>query len=556
MAASSVKQPLKLLMAQLNPTVGAVTANTEQIIQIITQYQSEYDLIVFPELAITGYPIEDLVFRDDWLFEVETALQTIIESTGDCHVVVGHPSRSAAGRLNSASILYQKCCIKTYHKHHLPHDDVFDEPRYFKSGELDPCIIRIKDDTLGLIICEDLWQPGPAQAVIDQHADILVVINASPFHRQKYQQRLQAIQQATQHHLATIYVNQVGGQDELVFDGRSLFIDKQGKICGQAPAFKAGLLGIDYQDAVFSQVRTPLLTPNPQDIRWPMPAPLPASDDEPALIYQALICGLRDYVNKNQFPGVLLGLSGGVDSALSLALAVDALGAHRVTAVFMPSRYTARISQEDALAQIQTLGVKHFILPIEDSLQSVLATLSPALSDYAPDVTEENLQARIRGLLLMALSNKTHHMLLSTSNKSEVAVGYTTLYGDMCGGFAVLKDVYKTMVYTLCHYRNHVSPIIPARVLTRPPSAELAFDQTDQDNLPAYDLLDKILEGYIENRLGADALIAQGYPEQSVRQVIRLITKNEYKRYQSPPGVKITSCAFGKDWRYPLTKHI
>ncbi len=549
MAAHTTKGSLRLLMAQINPTVGAVADNARRMIQLIQQYQASHDLIIFPELALTGYPIEDLVFRESFMQEVETALETIQQCTESCHVVIGHPSRHQTQRFNSASVFYQKHLIIQYHKHHLPNYGVFDEARYFTAGKLQACTFDIHGYKLGLIICEDLWQPGPAEAVLQAEADGLIIINASPFVKQKHEQRLLKLRHYTKNQRPAFYVNQIGGQDELVFDGRSLVLNQKGEIYAEAPAFAESILSMHYQDETFTHLSIQTLDTE----NLPL---LTHHKEEPDLIYQALCCGLRDYVNKNKFPGVLLGLSGGVDSALTLALAVDALGPSRVTAVYMPSRYSATMSQEDALTQIETLGVKHLILPIENAFEALLDTLNPVLSNHTPDITEENMQARIRAILLMAISNKNNLMLLSTSNKSEAAVGYTTLYGDMCGGFSVLKDVYKTMVYTLSRYRNSLSPVIPERVLTRAPSAELAFNQKDQDRLPEYSLLDAILEGYIEEQMDASTLIAKGYPKETVLRVIELIVRNEYKRYQSPPGVKITSRAFGRDWRYPLTNRL
>ncbi len=541
-------------MAQINPTVGAIASNTARIIELISTHQSQYDLIVFPELCITGYPIEDLVFRDAMLDEVEVARQAIINCTKDCHVIIGYPSRNHHLRFNTAAILYKQHCIAEYHKFHLPNYGVFDEARYFTAGNHEPCLFTIHGYQLGLVICEDLWQPGPVESAIKHGVELLITINASPFELQKATQRQQQLRTYAKQHIAIVYVNQVGGQDELVFDGRSCVMDANGDFPFEASTFTEDLYAIHYQAGTFTTASGSIKKPGLEN-KLPFHLSTP-QDDSCALIYQALMCGLRDYVNKNQFPGVLLGLSGGIDSALTLAIAVDALGASRVKAVFMPSRYTADISEEDALIQIRTLNVAYEILPIEKSYQAIIETLAPVFVDQQADTTEENLQARIRGLLLMALSNKSGFMLLNTSNKSEMAVGYSTLYGDMCGGFSVLKDVYKTMVYSLAHYRNHLSPVIPERVLTRPPTAELAFNQTDQDSLPDYGLLDAILKDHIENRLDAAALIQAGYPQETVLKVVKLIARNEYKRYQSPPGTKITACAFGRDWRYPITKHL
>lgn len=527
-------QTLSILMAQINPTVGAITDNAAKIIDIIQRHDSTHDLIVFPELALTGYPPEDLLFRDELFFQIDTALKSIQDNTHNCHVIVGHPTCDKGQCYNAASILFNHNRTALYHKQLLPNYGVFDEQRYFINGEARPCLLTIKNYQLGICICEDIWEPGPVDQLIEEGVKILVCINASPFEEGKYALRESLLRAWAQRGLTVVYINQVGGQDDLVFDGQSMALDYTGNVCARSPAFIEHLQTVKIQGKQIQASITPLLT-------------------KEALTYQALVCGLRDYVEKNNFPGVLLGLSGGVDSALVLALAVDALGASRVHAVLMPSRYTADISVEDAKQQADTMQVCYTTLPIEPAFKVLLTTLAPSFKGLAPDKTEENLQARIRGMLLMALSNKTGNMLLSTSNKSETAVGYCTLYGDMAGGFSVLKDVLKTTVYTLANYRNTLSPTIPARVLTRAPSAELASNQTDQDNLPDYATLDSIITAYMEDNLGADKIICKGYKTEDVLKVIKLIKHNEYKRRQAPPGVKISRRAFGRDWRYPIT---
>lgn len=529
-----MSQSLTLLMAQINPTVGAVELNSNKMTGIITSHQHNHDIILFPELSLTGYPLEDMLFRDQLFTKIEAALKDIAACTTNCYVIVGHPSRQNEILHNTASIFFNGQCVAQYHKQHLPNYGVFDEKRYFTPGDPKPCLFTVKGYRIGLCICEDLWQAGPVDQMINGKAQVLLSMNASPFDVTKYEQRLTLVKQYAKRGLAVVYVNLVGGQDELVFDGQSFAFDNQGQLRARAPVFSEHLQTLTFHNNQMTSDISPLL-------------------EKPALLYQALMCGLRDYVNKNNFPGVLLGLSGGVDSALTLAIAVDALGPSRVFAVLMPSRYTADISNQDALAQLKLLNVDHITLPIEAIFNTVLTTLEPAFTGRSPDTTEENIQARIRGVLLMALSNKTGKMLLTTSNKSEAAVGYATLYGDMCGGFAVLKDVLKTTVYTLAHYRNALSLIIPERVLTRAPTAELAPNQTDQDNLPEYAVLDAIIQCYMDDRLDADAIIKLGYPKDIVLQVIKLIIRNEYKRRQAPPGVKITPCSFGRDWRYPIT---
>ena len=529
-----MQKTLTLMMAQINPTVGAIEKNAEKIIQIIHAHQGAHDVIVFPELAITGYPPEDLLLRPELLDRVNVAMKRIAEKTTNCHVFVGHPTQEQGKLYNSASVFFQGVRVALYHKQQLPNFGVFDERRYFTQGPETPCLLAINGYSVGLRICEDIWQTGPVDQLIEAGAELMICINASPFDQDKYAQRETLLKSHAKRGLSIVYLNQVGGQDELVFDGQSLVLDKSGQITARAPAFIECLQTVVFNDSHSVSNITPLLEKN-------------------ASIYEALVYGLREYVEKNKFPGVLLGLSGGIDSALTLCIAVDAIGASRVHAVMMPSRYTADISQSDALEQLQLLQVPHSTLPIEPAFNTLLTTLAPAFSNRPADTTEENIQARIRGILLMALSNKTGHMLITTSNKSETAVGYATLYGDMCGGFAVLKDILKTTVYDLARYRNTIQAVIPERVITRAPSAELALNQTDQDHLPDYPTLDAILCLYMEERLGADEIIAQGYEPAVVLQIIKRIVQNEHKRRQAAPGVKITACAFDRDWRYPMT---
>lgn len=525
---------LTLLAAQINVTVGAIESNCAKIIAIIEQQQAQHDVIIFPELAICGYPPEDLLFRSTFQHQIQQALQSITSLTQDCHVVVGHPEWIDGHCYNTASVCHQGRIVAQYHKQKLPNYGVFDEMRYFTPGPAKPCIIQVKGYQLGLCICEDIWHEEPVTQVLAAGADALICINASPFDYAKPAQRHKLLQQHAASGLAIFYINMVGGQDELVFDGQSLAYDHQGRLCGQLPAFTECLQSMSLTQQKISANMHP--TPNKTE-----------------LIYQALVCATRDYVTKNGFPGVLLGLSGGIDSALTLAIAVDALGASRVHAVLMPSRFTASMSIEDAKAQADAMHVAHSTLSIEPAFASLLDTLTPSFAGLPKDTTEENLQARIRGMLLMALSNKTGNMVLITSNKSESAVGYATLYGDMAGGFAVLKDVLKTKVYELAHYRNSIAPVIPSRVISRAPSAELAPNQTDQDSLPAYDILDGIIQAYMEQNQDETAIIAQGFNAEEVRRVIQLIKRNEYKRRQSAPGPKISPRAFGKEWRYPIS---
>ncbi|CEG57486.1 putative glutamine-dependent NAD(+) synthetase [Legionella fallonii LLAP-10] len=521
-------------MAQINPTVGAIESNCKKIIAIINDHQVQHDVIIFPELALTGYPPEDLLFRKEFHQAVTKNLKIIQEATKECHVIIGHPMQIDEYCYNAASIFYKGQKTHEYHKQNLPNYEVFDESRYFTPGKKDPCILEILGYKIGVIICEDLWHPGPAEDLLHQGISVLIVINASPFDFSKYDRRRTLLRSYAEQGISIIYVNQIGGQDELLFDGQSIAIDKKGNVCSRAPAFEEDLRSVQINHNEVTGSITPLLS-------------------NEALIYKALVCGTRDYVRKNNFPGALVGLSGGIDSALTLTVAVDALGADQVHAVMMPSQYTVSMSNEDALQQIEKLNVSHSILPIEPTYNTLMSTLEPVFKGLPLDTTEENVQARIRGILLMALSNKTGKIVLTTSNKSETAVGYATLYGDMAGGFAVLKDVLKTQVYNLANYRNSITEVIPQRVIDRAPSAELKDNQTDQDSLPEYAVLDAIITAYMEEDLSPDEIIEQGFNPEIVQRVVTLIKRNEYKRRQAAPGIKISPIAFGKDWRYPIT---
>ena len=526
--------PIKILMAQINPTVGAISENIQKILEIIRDNQKTHDLIVFPELAITGYPPEDLLFRKELYHAVEISLNQIKAITENCYIIVGHPTLKPEGCYNSLSVFHKGIKIRQYHKQNLPNYEIFDEARYFLAGPPESCILMVKEHKIGLLICEDLWEKGPADDLLNEQVSTIISINASPFDYDKYFRREEVIKEYTQQGLNIIYVNQIGGQDELLFDGQSLAIDKQGALCARSAVFIEDLTTVELHEDK-------------------MTGPIAPSLEIEELIYKALVCGTKDYVLKNKFPGVLLGLSGGIDSALTLAIAVDALGADRVHAVMMPSVYTAALSNDDALEQIKTLKVSYSTLAINPIFNTINETLKDDFKSFSPDLTEENIQARIRGLLLMALSNKTGKMVLTTSNKSESAVGYATLYGDMAGGYAVLKDVLKTQVYALAQYRNNLSPVIPERVIIRPPSAELRDNQTDQDSLPEYHILDAIIVGYVENNLTAEEIVQEGFDPLVVEKIIKLIKRNEYKRRQAAPGAKISPRAFGKDWRYPIT---
>lgn len=529
-----MQSKLNILMAQIDPMVGAIEANRNKIINIINSKGMDHDVIMFPELSLSGYPPEDLLFRKEFHQAIADNLEFIQAATSECYVIVGHPVLDKNKCYNGLSIFHQGQKIREYHKQNLPNYDVFDEVRYFTPGKKDPCILTVKNYKLGICICEDLWQPGPVEDLLAKQVDAILSINASPFHYNKYKIREELLVSYAKKGVAMLYVNQTGGQDELLFDGQSIAIDKTGTLGARAPAFTEDLCSIQLNHDELHGHITPLL-------------------GKEELIYKALVCGTRDYVRKNHFPGVLLGLSGGIDSALTLAVAVDALGAEQVHAVMMPSRYTADMSKEDALQQLHALNVSHSTLSIEPAFAALNETLAPVFQGLAPDLTEENIQARIRGVLLMAMSNKTGKMVLTTSNKSESAVGYATLYGDMAGGFAVLKDVLKTQVYALAKYRNSLSAVIPERVITRAPSAELRENQTDQDSLPEYLILDGIISGYMEQNLSPQVLVEQGFKPEDVNKVISLIKRNEYKRKQAAPGIKISPIAFGKDWRYPIT---
>ena len=531
---------LTIIIAQQNYTLGDIESNAAKIIATANRYQDKADIIVFPELTLTAYPPEDLLLRPELQNRVDRAIESIKNQTRDIHLAIGHPHQINDKRFNIASIIYNGKVIKRYYKHHLPNYSVFDEKRYFTPGEKS-CIFTLKDIPIALTICEDLWQPGVLGQAVRDGAKLLLSLNASPFHAKKQQEREKNLQQlqATEGQIPIVYVNCVGGQDELIFDGQSFALDAQGNVCARAPAYQECLLPVTV-DKDFNISSGTIAQPLGQE----------------ALIYQALVLGTRDYINKNNFPGALVGVSGGIDSALTLAIAHDAIGKERVHAVLMPSRYTSDMSVEDGLKMVHNLGMSHSLISIETTFQAFLESLQDSFASLpTPDAdhTEENLQARCRGTLLMALSNKTGKIVLASGNKSEMAVGYATLYGDMAGGFAVLKDVPKTLVYRLAKYRNQIAEVIPERVIERPPSAELAFEQTDQDTLPPYSKLDAIIKQYVEHDKSIKDMIAAGLDAEVVQKVVKLIDQNEYKRRQAPPGIRISKRAFGRDWRYPIT---
>jgi NAD+ synthase (glutamine-hydrolysing) len=524
----------------MNPMLGDLAGNAQLIQKAAGDaFKQGAKLVVTPELALTGYPPEDLLLRPAFIEAAEQQLDLLIKELAQYSgltVVLGHPRNTLAGLQNYASVLQNGKVIAGYAKQELPNHEVFDEVRYFIPGK-EACVFECEGIRYGVILCEDAWHAGPAKQAHAAGAQVLLVPNASPYHLKKESLRIDVLRERiAQTKMPLIYVNAVGGQDELVFDGGSFALNSQGDVVMAMPQFETGLgiVGMSSSD----QLEKGLISP-PHSVE--------------AQAYQALVLGVRDYISKNHFPGVIIGLSGGVDSALVLAIAVDALGADKVRAVMMASRYTADISWIDACELAKNLGVQYDEIPISGPVDALEASLADQFKGLKIDATEENIQARVRGTLLMALSNKTGRLVLTTGNKSEMAVGYCTLYGDMAGGFAVIKDIAKTLVYRLCDYRNSIKPIIPERILTRAPSAELRPDQTDQDSLPSYEVLDAIVERYMEQNQSIAQIVAAGFDPESVEKVTRLIKLNEYKRRQAPPGVRVTTRAFGRDWRYPIT---
>ena len=554
-------------MVQDRFQVGDIKNNADKIIEVsIRESQQGADLVVFPELALVGYPPEDLLFRRGFLSqawsECRRIQQALEHNTVKTRVLFGMPiasgdtgdkedasspavSYSSRGReqialYNAAVYLVDGKRMQTCVKQSLPNYAVFDEQRYFIEGSRST-VIDVKGNRLGVLICEDVWQQEIVADMARSGVQAILVINASPFHLKKHEERMAMLRShARKFALPFMYLNMTGGQDELVFDGDSLVFNGQAELVARAKLFEADIIKVSFDGDDVSSDHGVTMS-------------VDGNDDGDGVTYKALVTGVRDFVRQNGFSGVVIGLSGGVDSALTLAIAVDALGAENVQAVMMPSRYTADISLQDAEEEAVRLGVKYDVITIEDVFNSFLTSLSPVFDGAAADTTEENIQARSRGVLLMAISNKTGRMVLTTGNKSEMAVGYATLYGDMCGGFAPIKDVCKTLVYQLCRYRNSLSPVIPERVLTRPPTAELRADQCDQDSLPDYDLLDRVLQLSVEQDMPIDDIVAEGIDRETVLQVINMVQRNEHKRRQSAPGIRITRRAFGRDRRYPIT---
>jgi NAD+ synthase (glutamine-hydrolysing) len=529
---------MRIAIAQMNPDVGDVEANVTHMLELCRRAQDTLraDLVVFPELALCGYPPEDLLFHRGFARDVAEALDRLANHLNGMAVLVGYPEYDGESIHNSAILLRPNDAPVVYRKQTLPNYGVFDEKRYFQPGT-EPCVVEMKGVKLGITICEDLWVPDAARRTAAAGAEVLLSINGSPYDTGKLARREAVLRErSAETGLPIIYVNIAGGQDELIFDGGSMAVSREGELVYRAPFFVEALELVEVEPG--GRIVPAHITPAPEFVDG---------------LYRALVLGVADYVNKHHFPGVVLGLSGGVDSALTLAVAVDALGPERVRAVMMPSRYTTQMSRDDAEQQARTLGVHYDVVSIEPIFEGARQALSEVFRGMAEDVTEENIQARCRGMILMAMSNKFGCMLLTTGNKSEMAVGYATLYGDMAGGFAPLKDCSKTLVYRLAQHRNRHVEVIPRRVIERPPSAELRPDQKDTDSLPPYEVLDPILEAFIEDDASVDQIVARGFDRAVVGRILGMVKRNEYKRRQAPPGIRISRRAFGRDWRYPIT---
>jgi NAD+ synthase (glutamine-hydrolysing) len=533
---------LKIALAQLDLLVGDVRGNAAKVIDSARRASRDLgaDLTLYPELALSGYPPEDLLFHRGFRRQIDAGLRQLCAELTDARVLLGFPEYAGGVIYNSAALIAGGKIAAIHRKAELPNYKVFDEKRYFQAGK-QPTLADCRGFRTGLLICEDIWEPQSAQLAGADGAQLLVVINASPYEIHKQREREETARARIREvGLPLAYVNLVGGQDELVFDGNSFVMDAQGQVVMRAPPFAEGTWVAEFTRDSRGRV-------------VPVAGEVAAELSDEASVYSALVRGVRDYVGKHGFPGVVMGLSGGVDSALTLAVAVDALGSEHVQAVMMPSRYTSSMSLEDAQQQARLLNVKYSVLSIEEMFAATLATLREEFAGLPADATEENIQSRCRMVLLMALSNKTGRMLLTTGNKSEMAVGYATLYGDMAGGFAPIKDCSKMLVYRLAKYRNSLGSVIPARVIEREPSAELRPGQKDSDSLPPYEILDPILEAFIEEDLSVDEIEARGFDRATVGRVLDLVKRNEYKRRQAPPGVRVSRRAFGRDWRYPIT---
>jgi NAD+ synthase (glutamine-hydrolysing) len=545
---------MKIAVAQLNPIVGDFAGNAQKIIEAARRAEAlGAEVLLTPELSLVGYPAEDLLLRDTFYARTEEALQKILEATSSLaiHLIVGLPIQRGSLRYNAARLLFKGRVLTEYCKHELPNYDVFDEVRYFEPDNR-PLVFELNGINFGVVICEDFWFRYAPEASRAVGAEVLLVLNASPYHMNKQHTRLDvARDNVCAMGLPMIAANLVGGQDELVFDGMSFALDTQGVLKAQGKPFQEDLLIVEVERQG-ANAQSSVSTASPAPILMRAGRIEPVLDIEEQ-VYRCLVLGVKDYVNKNGFPGVVIGLSGGIDSALTMAVAYDALGKDRVRAVMMPSPYTADISWIDARDMAERLDIRYDELSISPVFDQFKQTLSKEFAGLKEDTTEENIQARIRGTLLMALSNKHGSIVLTTGNKSEMAVGYCTLYGDMAGGFAVIKDIAKTLVFRLCRWRNREVEIIPDRIITRPPSAELRDNQKDQDSLPEYEVLDAIMRMYMEENCGIEAIIAAGHPRADVEKVVRLMRIAEYKRRQAPIGVRVTHRAFGRDWRYPIT---
>ena len=530
---------LRIAVAQFNATVGDLTGNVERILQCAAAAKARgAHVLLTPELALCGYPPEDLLLRPDFYRACARALDELAARADGLALIVGHPEEQDGHCYNAATVIENGQKKAVYRKMRLPNYEVFDEKRYFEAGK-EACVVTLQGVRCGINICADIWEAGAAEAAQQAGAELLLVLNASPCHLDKTQERVQVLgDRVAATGIPAIYCNLVGGQDELVFDGDSFALNVDRQVCMRLPQFEEALGIVDFSAGALTS----------HDLCAELPLEAEA--------YQALVIGVRDYIGKSGFKGAIIGLSGGIDSALTLCVAVDALGADKVHAVMMPSPYTAQMSLDDSREMIRQLGCSYDEIAIAPAMQTYAAMLDPLFAGLPADTTEENIQARIRGNILMALSNKTGKLVLTTGNKSEMAVGYCTLYGDMAGGFAVIKDVYKTLVYRLSRYRNSLcagDPVIPENIIVRPPSAELKPDQKDQDSLPEYEILDAIVRAYMEEDRSPREIIAAGLPEADVRRVVRLLRIAEYKRRQAPVGIRITPRGFGKDWRYPIT---
>ena len=545
-------------MGQMNPVVGDIDGNVERLVALIGRAQTAgAQVIAFPELAITGYPPEDLVLKRSFVNANLAALEKVAAASSDVLMVVGFVDRAGDHLFNAAGMCFGGEVVATYHKHLLPNYGVFDEKRYFEPGR-GHTLIETPTAILGVCVCEDAWfDPGPVISQGDAGAQIVININASPFHKDKLEERTAMLgKRARRARTSIVYVNTVGGQDELVFDGGSLVVDPEGEEVARLPQFEEALEVVDvplgeardFQHATIDRPRVRLR--NPSGSVYSVVTPVLPDAEE---IYRALVLGVRDYVIKNGFSKVTLGLSGGIDSAVTAVVAADALGPENVLAVSMPSRFSTEHSRSDAQELAQNVGLEFMTIPIADGYESYVGMLEGAFGPAEPGVAEENLQARIRGNILMAISNRYGPLVLATGNKSEMAVGYATLYGDMAGGLAVLKDVFKTEVYDLARWRNGESPVIPQNIIDKAPSAELRHGQKDEDSLPPYDDLDPILEAYIENDRGLNEIVGEGHDPAMVEAVIRMVDRAEFKRRQAPPGIKVTTKSFGRDRRLPIT---